>query len=551
MLSSLHIKNYALIDEVFIDFSPGLNVITGETGSGKSVVMQALQLVLGARADGVSFFDSDKKCVIELNVKIDSTYKHWFEANDLDYDQDCLIRRELSKQAKSRLFINDTPIKQSVLNSLTDELLSFHSQHESYGFLKPTEQFQLLDDFAGNKALLSQYKELHSAYKRTSDEWEKLSSKSDEFEREWAYQLHLKKELDELNLDQIDQEALEQQYNMYSQSEKIVSLIGDLNQKFELEPYGLIDQLRSIQRLLSELQRISPIFSNLFERIQAIIVESQDISDELQRALDAVAIDANEYEEISLRLSELHRLQKKHGVSNCEGLIDKRDALSKNLGNDQQFQDRINTLEKQLVELKNQLLPLAKELSSNRKKAAQELSAAIEKVLSSLEMPSAQLKIDVAQRDAFLTNGTDEVLFKFQANKGAELLDLKQVISGGELSRLALAIQYIKGESKAIPTQVFDEIDTGVSGEVAERVAQLFELMGKRHQLLVITHLPQVAAKGSHHLKIAKTESSGRSFTQVMKLSSTDRELEIASMIEGKNPSQTAISHARTLLTKR
>jgi len=290
--------------------------------------------------------------------------KHWFEANDLDYDQDCLIRRELSKQAKSRLFINDTPIKQSVLNSLTDELLSFHSQHESYGFLKPTEQFQLLDDFAGNKALLSQYKELHSAYKRTSDEWEKLSSKSDEFEREWAYQLHLKKELDELNLDQIDQEALEQQYNMYSQSEKIVSLIGELNQKFELEPYGLIDQLRSIQRLLSELQRISPIFSNLFERIQAIIVESQDISDELQRALDAVAIDANEYEEISLRLSELHRLQKKHGVNNCEGLIDKRDALSKNLGTDQQFQDRINTLEKQLVELKNQLLPLAKELSS-------------------------------------------------------------------------------------------------------------------------------------------------------------------------------------------
>ena len=310
-------------------------------------------------------------------------------------------------------------------------MLSFHSQHESYGFLKPTEQFQLLDDFAGNKALLSQYKELHSAYKRTSDEWEKLSSKSDEFEREWAYQLHLKKELDELNLDQIDQEALEQQYNMYSQSEKVVSLIGDLNQKFELEPYGLIDQLRSIQRLLSELQRISPIFSNLFERIQAIIVESQDISDELQRALDAVAIDANEYEEISLRLSELHRLQKKHGVSNCEGLIDKRDALSKNLGTDQQFQDRINTLEKQLVELKNQLIPLAKELSSNRKKSAKELSDAIEEVLSSLEMPSAQLKIDVAHRDAFVTNGSDEVLFKFQANKGSELLDLKQVISGG------------------------------------------------------------------------------------------------------------------------
>ena len=551
MLSSLHIKNYALIDEVFIDFSPGLNVITGETGSGKSVVMQALQLVLGARAEGVSFFDPDKKCIIELNVKIDSTYRHWFEANDLDYDQDCLIRRELSKQAKSRLFINDTPIKQSVLNNLTDELLSFHSQHESYGFLKPTEQFQLLDEYAGNTALLTEYKQLHSAYKRTTDEWEKLSSKSDEFEREWAYQLHLKKELDELNLDQIDQEALEQQYNMYSQSEKIVSLIGELNQKFELEPYGLIDQLRSIQRLLSELQRISPIFSNLFERIQAIIVESQDISDELQRALDAVAIDANEYEEISLRLSELHRLQKKHGVNNCEGLIDKRDALSKNLGTDQQFQDRINTLEKQLVELKNQLLPLAKELSSNRKKAAKELSAAIEEVLASLEMPSAQLKIDVAHRDAFVTNGSDEVLFKFQANKGSELLDLKQVISGGELSRLALAIQYIKGKSKAIPTQVFDEIDTGVSGQVAERVAQLFELMGKRHQLLVITHLPQVAAKGSHHLKIAKTEASGRAFTQVMNLSSDDREREIASMIEGKNPSQTAISHARTLLTKR
>ena len=551
MLVSLHIKNYALIDEIFIEFGEGLNVITGETGSGKSIVMQALQLVLGARADGVSFFDIEKKCVIELNVKLDVSYKSWFESNDIDFDTHCLVRRELSKLSKSRLFINDTPITQTVLNTLTDKLLSFHSQHESYGFLKPTEQFEFLDEYAENESLLKQYKEVFAKHKGVVNELETLRSRSEEFEREWAYQLHLKKELDDLNLDHLDQAVLEQHYQMFSQSERIISLIKEVNEQFESEPFGLIEQLRAIQRSLSELQRISPIFSSFFERIQGVLMESQDISAELQRSLDSVTIDPQEYEMIGLKLSELHRLQKKHGVSTCEELIEKRNSLSENLGSDQNYQDRISTLERQLDELLAKMTPLADVLSQNRIRASKELSRSIQDVLMTLEMPSAQMKIEVDNKKSFLSTGKDEVQFKFQANKGSELLDLKQVISGGELSRLSLAVQYVKGETKAIPTQVFDEIDTGVSGQVAERVAQLFDLMGKRHQLLVITHLPQVAAKGSTHLKIFKKERQERTYTTVKKLSSDDREYEIASMIEGNNPSETALSHARTLLTKR
>jgi DNA repair protein RecN (Recombination protein N) len=254
---------------------------------------------------------------------------------------------------------------------------------------------------------------------------------------------------------------------------------------------------------------------------------------------------------IGLKLSELHRLQKKHEVRTCEELIEKRNSLSKNLGSDQNYQDRIHTLERQLDQLLAKMTPLADELSQNRIRAAKELSRSIQDVLMTLEMPSAQMKIEVDSKKSFLSTGKDEVQFKFQANKGSELHDLKQVISGGELSRLSLAVQYVKGETKVIPTQVFDEIDTGVSGQVAERVAQLFDLMGKRHQLLVITHLPQVAAKGATHLKIFKKEWQERTYTTVKKLSLDDREYEIASMIEGNNPSETALSHARTLLTKR
>lgn len=551
MLISLHIKNFALIDEVVIDFSPGLNVITGETGSGKSVVMQALQLVLGARADGVSFFDPQRKCIIELHVKIDREYTYWFKDHDIDYFEDCVIRRELVYQSKSRLFINDTPITQAALHLLTEQVLSFHSQHESYSFLRTNEQFQLLDDFSDNQEVLTRYNQTYREFKRLSNELDILRKKADTFEREWAYQKHLKEELDLLQLDRIDQEFLEQQHELFSQSEKIIDLITEANQLFDSEPYGTLEQLRSTLRLLSELQRISPKFAHFFERLQSVVVEVQDLSVELQQALDSVNIDPDTYQEIEQKLSELHRLQTKHGVVTLEALIEKRDALAASLGEDQSYQERVQSIEKQVIALEAELRPLSAHLSSKRKEAAIRLSSQIQEVLSSLEMPAAQLRIEVAHKSELMINGSDEVLFKFQANKGAELLDLKQVISGGELSRLALAIQYVKGKSKAIPTQVFDEIDTGVSGQVAERVAQLFDLIGARHQLLVITHLPQVAAKGHAHLKIFKSEVAGRFVTSVKKLNASDREYEIASMIEGNDPSETALSHARTLLSKR
>lgn len=550
MLVSLYIKNFALIDELRIEFGPGFNVVTGETGSGKSVVLQALQLALGARADGVSFYNPDAKCVLELEIAISSQYKQWFDQNELDYDKQTIIRREMGKTQKSRIFINDTPVKQAVLNQLTDKLFSFHSQNESYSFLKNAEQLDFLDEQARQQVLVDDYRKKYRSYKALNDEYEVLRDRSEEMEREWAYQQHLKSELDALHLEQIDQEDLERRYEILSQSEKIQSIIDELNGLFESEPYGLNEQLRQAQRLSSSLVKASESFSEINNRMQSLVIEAQDLYIEINQSLESINLEPNALEEVSALLSELHRLQQKHGVSTVEELKVKRNAFASSLGEDGSYADRIKALEEALLKAGKELVPIARNISDARKNAATALSSSIETVLSSLEMPGSRIAIEVCENEELGASGINEVNFKFQANKGSDLLDLKKVVSGGELSRLALAIQYIKGETNTIPTQVFDEIDTGVSGQVAERVAQLFEAMGARNQLLVITHLPQVAAKGAVHLKVYKEESKGRVNTRVVQLTENSRQEEIASMIEGNNPSKTALSHARTLLTR-
>lgn len=550
MLVSLYIKNFALIDELRIEFGSGFNVVTGETGSGKSVVLQALQLALGARAEGVSFYNPDSKCVLELEIAVSSQYRQWFEENELDYDKQTIIRREMGKTQKSRIFINDTPVKQAVLNQLTDKLFSFHSQNESYSFLKNAEQLDFLDEQAQQQFLVDDYRKKYRSYKALNDEYEGLRDRSEEMEREWAYQQHLKSELDALDLDHIDQEELERRYEILSQSEKIRSIIDELNGLFESEPYGLNEQLRQAQRLSSSLEKASESFSEINNRMHSLVIEAQDLYLEINQSLESIDLDPNALEEVSALLSELNRLEQKHGVSTVEELKAKRNAFASSLGEDGSYVDQIKALEDALLKAHEELKPIALKISNARKSAAIALSSSIETVLSSLEMPGSRIAIEVSEKEELGASGINEVNFKFQANKGSDLLDLKKVVSGGELSRLALAIQFIKGETNTIPTQVFDEIDTGVSGQVAERVAQLFEAMGTRNQLLVITHLPQVAAKGAVHLKVYKEEADGRVNTRVAQLTETTRQEEIASMIEGNNPSETALSHARTLLTR-
>ena len=461
MLVSLYIKNFALIDELRIEFGPGFNVVTGETGSGKSVVLQALQLALGARADGVSFYNPDAKCVLELEIAISSQYKQWFGQNELDYDKQTIIRREMGKTQKSRIFINDTPVKQAVLNQLTDKLFSFHSQNESYSFLKNAEQLDFLDEQARQQVLVEDYRKKYRSYKALNDEYEVLRDRSEEMEREWAYQQHLKSELDALHLEQIDQEDLERRYEILSQSEKIQSIIDELNGLFESEPYGLNEQLRQAQRLSSSLVKASESFSEINNRMQSLVIEAQDLYIEINQSLESINLEPNALEEVSALLSELHRLQQKHGVSTVEELKVKRNAFASSLGEDGSYADRIKALEEALLKAGKELMPIARNISDARKNAATALSSSIETVLSSLEMPGSRIAIEVCENEELGASGINEVNFKFQANKGSDLLDLKKVVSGGELSRLALAIQYIKGETNTIPTQVFDEIDTG------------------------------------------------------------------------------------------
>jgi len=549
LIRRIYIKNYALIQELELEFPKGFIVITGETGSGKSILLGALQLALGARADHSILFNKEDKCVLEVELEVSDNYRQWFTDNDFDYEPTTIIRRELSPTGKSRLFVNDSPVTQNLLRQLTDQLIVIHSQHESHEILASSEQINLLDEFSGSTELSKLFKGKYKEYRTTQKIYGQLLSQKEAIEKEWEYHQFLIEELEAAKVHSVDLDALETEFNTLSEIDTIRLQLAQALGTLQDEQMGVLTTLNQLQRTLSDLSRRNQQFKSLEERVISVLLELRDIDGEIENSLERLVPDPSRLEELDARINDLYRLQQKHKVASISELKEIYQDLNQKLSEEQSPMNQIASIETQQDTLKSELDSLVIEIQRLRQKGADDLSSELEAVLHKLGMPSSEVRFDFKPTE-MTANGGFEIDLMFKANRGGVFSILKNSISGGELSRLALAIEYVRSRKGILPVQVFDEIDTGVSGEIADKMAQFFVSMGTKNQLIVISHLPQVASKGTTHFKIAKTEDSESTRTQMLKLSNEEREIEIATMLEGLNPSDTAIQHARSLLAR-
>lgn len=549
MIRRIYIKNYALIQELELEFPKGFIVITGETGSGKSILLGALQLALGARADHSILFNKEDKCVLEVELEVSDNYRQWFADNDFDYEPTTIIRRELSPTGKSRLFVNDSPVTQNLLRQLTDQLIVIHSQHESHEILASSEQINLLDEFSGSTELSKLFKGKYKEYRTTQKIYGQLLSQKEAIEKEWEYHQFLIEELEAAKVHSVDLDALETEFNTLSEIDTIRLQLAQALGTLQDEQMGVLTTLNQLQRTLSDLSRRNQQFKSLEERVISVLLELRDIDGEIENSLERLVPDPSRLEELDARINDLYRLQQKHKVASISELKEIYQDLNQKLSEEQSPTNQIASIKTQQDTLKSELDSLVIEIQRLRQKGADDLSSELEAVLHKLGMPSSEVRFDFKPTE-MTANGGFEIDLMFKANRGGVFSILKNSISGGELSRLALAIEYVRSRKGILPVQVFDEIDTGVSGEIADKMAQFFVSMGTKNQLIVISHLPQVASKGTTHFKIAKTEDSESTRTQMLKLSNEEREIEIATMLEGLNPSDTAIQHARSLLAR-
>jgi len=549
LIRRIYIKNYALIQELELEFPKGFIVITGETGSGKSILLGALQLALGARADHSILFNKEDKCVLEVELEVSDNYRQWFKDNDFDYEPTTIIRRELSPNGKSRLFVNDSPVTQNLLKQLTDQLIVIHSQHESHAILASSEQINLLDEFSGSTELSQLFKDKYKEYRSTQKIYGQLLSQKEAIEKEWDYHQFLIEELEAAKVHSVDLDALETEFNTLSEIDTIRLQLAQALGTLQDEQMGVLTTLNQLQRTLSDLSRRNQQFKSLEERVISVLLELRDIDGEIENSLERLVPDPSRLEELDARINDLYRLQQKHKVASISELKEIYQDLNQKLSEEQSPTNQIASIETQQDTLKSELDSLVIEIQRLRQKGADDLSSELEAVLHKLGMPSSEVRFDFKPTE-MTANGGFEIDLMFKANRGGVFSILKNSISGGELSRLALAIEYVRSRKGILPVQVFDEIDTGVSGEIADKMAQFFVSMGTKNQLIVISHLPQIASKGTTHFKIAKTEDSESTRTQMLKLSNEEREIEIATMLEGLNPSDTAIQHARSLLAR-
>jgi len=549
LLVSLSIKNYALIQEANLSFKDGFTVITGETGAGKSILLGALGLITGKRADSSSVGDASKKCVIEGVFEIESYHlKTFFNTYDLDYEASTIIRRELMPSGKSRAFINDTPVTLQQLQVLGERLIDIHSQHKTLEVLDIAYQFDIIDTFSGTQDLLKTYTEQYNTWKRATNELEEIQEVKKKAQLEYDYQSFLFKELDEASLVEGEFETLEEQLNTLSHAEEIKEGLSEAQQRIGEEQLGVLDTLAGVRATLNKLVAYGSDYEQLSERVNSIFLELQDTYEELEQVLGKVQSDPKELERVNSRVQQLYSLMQKHQVQDVAGLITIRDELDTVLYEVQNVDGKIAALEKEIAFAKAESTKTALALSKKRKAAIPSLVASLEKILVSLGMPNALLVITLEQEETLNVRGGDVLQFLFSANKGMEPKSLKKGASGGELSRVMLAVKAVLSRHKKLPTLIFDEIDTGVSGDIALKMGSILKGMGSAMQLFSITHLPQIAGQGASHLKVFKTDNEARTTTQIAVLSKEERIVEIAGMLGGAQGSATALEHAKNLL---
>ncbi len=549
MLTALSISNYALIQSLQVDFTDGLSIITGETGAGKSILLGALGLVMGNRADLSNLKRTDKKCIIEATFSVENyALRDFFEDQDLDYEEETILRREILPSGKSRAFVNDTPVKLQVLNALKAQLMDVHSQNTTAQLSETNYQFKIIDALANNHTLLEEYSVVLLRYKKKQKELEDLQKDQKRSQQEYAYNTHLYNELSEASFREGEQEELEKTLEKLNNIEVIKIALAESIALANEEQVGIQSSLISLCAALQKIASYSSEYEAFFRRIESLKIELDDVVYELEKANEDVDFNPSEIESFNDRLQYLYDLQKKHGVTSIAELSKIQRVLEDKINQVDNASEMLAKKGQEILHVREKLDDLANQIHQNRKRVIPELTNQLQAVLSELGMENARFQIGLEKIKSFTNNGSDQLSFLFSANKGVGFDALKKVASGGEMSRIMLGVKLILSKYLKLPTIIFDEIDTGVSGEISNKIAEVMNEMGNFMQVITITHLPQIAAKGSHHYKVYKKDVAGATNTYLKKLSSEERIAEVAEILGGKQMSSSAMEHAKELL---
>ena len=548
MLSRIYIQNFALIDQLEINFKKGLQVITGETGAGKSIILGALRLILGERADSKSISDFSTKSVVEAEFKISESLKIFFEENDLDFEEDTIIRREILPSGKSRAFVNDVPVTLDVLKELSERLIDIHSQFETSQLFSEEYQFKIIDGLSENKNLIETYQNDYFEFQRKQRELEKLKNTLSEGNKESDYKLFLLEELEAAQLETVNYELLQSQISLAENKGAISELLAQIFARTDQEEVGLFDSFYDVKNKLSRVADLSLQFSELNARLEENYVEFKDILFQLQN--ESEKLDANPEDLLVLQEQndKINALFLKHKVSDIEDLLKIKEELSLEKNSFEDIENKIAQLEKEIAEASQSLLKKAEILSKNRKKTAPVFVEKVESLLHQLGLEKAKVEVELSSTKEFGKFGTEKIQLLFQANAGFALKPIQNAISGGERSRVMLSIKKLMAENAELPTLILDEIDTGVSGRIADEMGNVMQEMAENMQLIVITHLAQVAAKGNDNYKVQKSDIEGKTQTRIFPLNQEEKLTEIAQLLSGSKITDAAILQAKELM---
>ena len=549
MLIHLSIKNYALIESLSVNFQDNLSIITGETGAGKSILLGALGLVLGKRADSSTLKDASKKCIIEARFSIlNYQLETFFEEKDLDFEDETIIRREILPSGKSRAFINDTPTTVQTLQLLSEKLIDVHSQHQTLQLSDGNFQFYIIDALANNLEKIESYKRGLLVFNKLTKDLKTLKKEQEVAKEQYEYNLHLYTELEKANLTVDEQETLEQQLDKENNIEEIKLNLTEAQALAINEEIGMQALLVSFTSNLNKIKSYAAEYKELYDRVLSLKIELDDVISEIENLNENVEFDPSELEKLNDRLQLIYNLQKKHFVNSVAELIAIKEQLSVKVDAVQNSSNEIKAKELEIKTVAEKIDKLAVSIYNERKKAIPILIKKLETILSNLGMENTRFKFDIKHTNNYFYNGKDSLDLLISANKGVNFGELKKIASGGELSRIMLAVKAILSEYSKLPTIIFDEIDTGVSGDVSQKMADIMQQMSANMQVITITHLPQIAAKGQQHYKVYKEDVNNNIITQLTQLDDNERVKEIAEMLSGKNISETAIEHAKQLL---
>lgn len=549
MLKALSIQNYALIKDINIDFNEGLSIITGETGAGKSILLGALSLLIGQRADSSVLFDTSRKCIVEGTFSI-AAYgmEAFFTENELDYAKETTVRREITTDGKSRAFINDTPVNISLLKLLGDKLIDIHSQHENLYLENPVFQLQILDTIANQPQTLAQYQDNFQILKKLQNEYQGLNEKNTKQKDDLDYLQFQFKQLNDAKLKEDELEELEADYQTLAHAEEIKSQLTFVTEALSGESNSMIATTKDC---IHHLQKIKDIFKPSAEfigRFDSVLIELKDLSPSMERLSNNIEHDPEKLQLIKERLDLINTLLQKHKLQTIKELISLKDRLSVEINSIVTADEKLAQLQKEIESQKSSLSKLAAELTKKRKQHAPSLEKRVEEILHQLGMPNAVFSVDLSPTPDFTPTGSDKIRFLFSANKQSSPQEISKVASGGEMARLMLSIKAIIAQTMALPTIIFDEIDTGVSGDIADKMGNIISNLASFTQVINITHLPQIASKGKNHYLVYKQDLRDRTYTHIKLLSSQERITEIAKMLSGEQLSDAAINNARELL---